>query len=533
MKNAYTGFSTKETPQTEPIPGEKQVQNNAGGFVYDIGIWQTFLRFLMLGSEGGSYYVGERKLTKENALNTIKCIAEDGIRAVDLIVQISDSGRAPKNDPAIFALALAASAVDVKTRQYALAQLPLVCRIPTHLFHFNQYVEQFRGRGRTLNRAIKAWYQHQDVDKLAYAMVKYQQRDGWSHRDLLRLVRPKADTAERNNLYRWAVKGLGETVRDNELVRPNLPQIVQAFERIKGEKDPKVIAKAVQDYNLSREMLPTEALVHAEVWDALLQRMPYTAMIRNLGNMSKVGLLVPLSDAAKLVQTRLLQAEQLKKHRIHPVALLIAMKTYAQGHGMKGKGEWTAVPSIIDALDDAFYLAFDQIEPTGKRFLFGIDVSGSMSSQMGTLPISCAEGAAAMALACAKSESQYYIHGFAGDFVDLKITPKMRLDQALKHVQQRNFGTTDCAIPYQWAYKHKIAADAVVVITDNETYGGHQHPKQALAKYRNAINPKICQIVIGMTATSFSIADPADPLSVDIAGFDASVPTLIADFVRG
>ena len=40
-------------------------------------------------------------------------------------------------------------------------------------------------------------------------------------------------------------------------------------------------------------------------------------------------------------------------------------------------------------------------------------------------------------------------------------------------------------------------------------------------------------IVVGMTATECSIADPTDPLMLDVAGFDASVPALISGFARG
>lgn len=36
-----------------------------------------------------------------------------------------------------------------------------------------------------------------------------------------------------------------------------------------------------------------------------------------------------------------------------------------------------------------------------------------------------------------------------------------------------------------------------------------------------------------MTASNVSIADPTDPGMLDVAGFDAAVPTLIADFARG
>src|SRR5690606_2877479 len=56
-------FSTKSTPQRDPIPGTNQVPNSAGGFAWQLDDWARLDRFLVLGSEGGTYYVGERELT--------------------------------------------------------------------------------------------------------------------------------------------------------------------------------------------------------------------------------------------------------------------------------------------------------------------------------------------------------------------------------------------------------------------------------------------------------------------------------------
>jgi 60 kDa SS-A/Ro ribonucleoprotein len=81
------------------------------------------------------------------------------------------------------------------TRRAALNALPEVCRIGTHLFHFAGYVEQFRGWGRALRRAVGEWYERRST-KLAYQAVKYRQRDGWTHRDLLRLAHPDAPSRE-------------------------------------------------------------------------------------------------------------------------------------------------------------------------------------------------------------------------------------------------------------------------------------------------------------------------------------------------
>jgi 60 kDa SS-A/Ro ribonucleoprotein len=54
---------------------------------------------------------------------------------VKRIVEISDSGRAPKNDPAVFALALVTAPGSPEAKALAFQNLAKVCRIGTHLFH--------------------------------------------------------------------------------------------------------------------------------------------------------------------------------------------------------------------------------------------------------------------------------------------------------------------------------------------------------------------------------------------------------------
>ena len=83
-----------------------------------------------------------------------------------------------------------------------------------------------------------------------------------------------------------------------------------------------------------------------------------TAMIRNLGKMSNVGLLKPLSSYSKMICDKLRNDDMLKRARIHPFNVLLALKTYEQGHGDKGKLTWPVDQSIVSALNDAFYLSF-------------------------------------------------------------------------------------------------------------------------------------------------------------------------------
>jgi 60 kDa SS-A/Ro ribonucleoprotein len=149
-------LSTETIPQNEPVPGKPMVANSAGGFAFALDDWKRLDRFLILGAEGGTYYVSERKLTRECADVVARCLAADAARTVRQIVAVSEAGRAPKNDPAVFALALAAAHAPLAARGSVWAAVPRVCRTGTHLFQFVAAANGLRGWGSGLRKAVGA-----------------------------------------------------------------------------------------------------------------------------------------------------------------------------------------------------------------------------------------------------------------------------------------------------------------------------------------------------------------------------------------
>lgn len=544
----------RRVPQWVPIPGSGQVANSAGGFAWEVDDWARLRRFLILGSEGGSYYATEWTLTRENAQAVERCVREDGKRAVAEIVRVSEEGRAPKNDPALFALAIAAGLGDEETRRAALDALPRVARTGTHLFQFVTFVEQFRGWGRSLRRAVGGWYASRTVDALAYQAVKYRQRDGVTHRDVLRLAHPAGNVSAGNptlavsrehaSLFEWIVSG---TAADG------LPRIVEGFVAAQAAETPQQAAELVREYRLPREALQPGHLTSPEVWAALLEDMPMTALVRNLATMTRVGVIGPGSAGTAAAVARLGDAERIRKARIHPIALLAALRTYGAGRGVRGRGEWAPVREVVDALDAAFYAAFENVEPTGKRVLLALDVSGSMMGGMvaGVPVLTPRDASAALALVTAATESRYEVVGFfaghggfrkpggdrfaghADGLTPLSISPRQRLDDAVKAVSGLPFGGTDCALPMLYAQALEREIDTFVIYTDSETWAGDIHPIQALQAYRHASGIAARLVVVGMVSNGFSIADPADAGMLDVVGFDTATPQLIADFARG
>jgi 60 kDa SS-A/Ro ribonucleoprotein len=557
IRQALTGLQATETPQGLPIPGRDMVENNAGGFVFKLDEWKQLERFLILGSEGGTFYVSEKKLTADNANKVLLLLKKDGVKVVEKTVEILKSGRAPKPDVAIFVLALAASKGDDATRKAALAAVPSALKTGTHLLKFVDTVNGLRGWGRGLKKAIQLWFKGRKNETLALQLVKYKQREGWSMKDVLRLAKPVPETEVQGKLFGWTAKNEkaewakapvapGDKALDFVWATEQAAQTKLVAEQADTAEAKAILAEANQasvkklvdlivTYRLPREALPTEALNKVEVWEALLQEMPMTAMIRNLGTMSKIGLIKPLSDAEKLVFQRLTDAERLRGAKVHPIQVLSALRTYSSGRGVRSAASWNVSTKVVEALDEAFELSFGAVEPAGTRHLLGLDVSGSMSGgEIAGVPgLSPSAATAALAVVAARTEPWTAIMGFADSFRNLGITAKDRVDVATKKVSGLTFGSTDASLPMTWALQNKIQVDTFVVMTDNETWAGNIQPVQALEKYRQATGIGAKLIVVGMTSTGFTIADPDDAGMLDVVGFDGATPALMAKFAKG
>jgi 60 kDa SS-A/Ro ribonucleoprotein len=517
------------------------VENSAGGFSWEVDSWTHLRRFLILGSEGGTYYTSEKNLTNQGLKNIEKCVALDGARVVSEILEISEGGLAPKNDYAIFALAVAVAKGDAATKRLALSALNRVCRIGTHLFMFCDFLDNLGSlTGRAKRRALAKWYTDRPANSVAYQAVKYRQRNGWTHRDVLRLAHPARKVTSGNPvvsvsedhaaIFDW-ISG-----RKTDGVWPNELKILAGFEMAQKAATKRDAVNIIRDYSLPREAVPTEFLVEPEVWQALLDiDMPYTALMRNLANMTRIGLLTGTSAATKTVIAKLTNEEAIKKARVHPINILFALKTYQSGVGFRGGNSWTPVQRIVDALNDAFYASFKFVEPSGKRILLALDISGSMD--WGTIAgtnISPREASAALALVTAATEESYDIVGFSRELIPLNVSPKMRLDTVLREISGLPFGGTDCAAPMEWARKNKREYDAFVVYTDSETWAGVVHPAKALKNYRKSsgiVDARL--VVVGMVSNNFTIADPKDPGMLDVVGFDTTTPQVVSNFIAG
>ncbi|MEU4831986.1 TROVE domain-containing protein [Streptosporangium sp. NPDC023615] len=542
------------TSQMRRIPGRRdQVRNNAGGYVFAKDVWERLEDFLILGTTGGTYYVGEDELTADNAGVLFEAIAEDGPRAVRTILDVSTARppRAPKPRPAVFALAAAFARGDPATRQAVKGAFPHVVRTTDHLAMFVGYLKSLGGKasrngsalvaGRALRTTLASWFLRNEPDAVAFRACKAAQRrtpagETLALRDVLRIAHPAAATPAHRALFGWIAGNVGD-----DAAREALPA-VDRFLTAKAVTTPSEAVRVVSELRVPWEFLPDAMLREPEVWDALVDTVGLTALIRNLARMTVIGTLTPLGDATRRAVERLTDAEALVRARIHPMDAWLALRVYGSGASRPNpRAEartWRPVPAILDALEETYELSFGTVEPSGKRLLVAVDSSGSMSGTWGgRLTVGGSEIGSPYEVGCAMALMLARVERGNVHVIDVDTAVHASRVSARTNLREiaswrPSGGGTDLSLPFDWALRKRLRVDGIVVFTDNETWAGRSHPSQALAAYRKAVNPEARVVVTAMTAAGHSIGDPRDAGVLNMAGLDASLPAVVNAFVR-
>ena len=648
-----------------------QVLNDAGGYVWKLPTLEHVNRYLVLGGakDMGNYYRQSSDVNLECALSVLKMIrdpdASQFVQLCALLKAVSVGGRAPKQEPVL--LSLAAAIVFAKNpaeKQIAFDTMKDCVRIPTHMFMLAGFVRDLsmskpenkgKGWGAGFRRAISQYYTSRNGRDIAFQMTKYQNREGWTHADIIRMIHidpttladdgarlmfdyvmmknaRKAKVPSEKTLA--ALKASGKCILPNPFKAPTKEEFLAKLNSIETPPIPTqktlaqfatqtvavaataakslvggfvaavtsvmpsaaatskpVVAAAVADSDddeegggagkkqhhheltqlqqvahllkhlhavheagesknvplacalirsgrLVREHIPTSLFASREIWATLLETMPLEALLRNLGKMTQNGV---AGDKYKEIVARMSDQTAILKARIHPIKVLVASKVYKNGHGDLGSLSWVPNSFISNAFTTLFRLSYGNITPTGQSIMVALDVSGSMSSAvLGSKVLTCRDASIAMALLYLETEKNVSVVGFSAGLTDMsgpssrnQLRRGMTIDEGLAATNGMAFSSTDCVLPIHHAIKHNLKFDAFIVLTDNETYAPNEHPQSALVRYRQMMGTETKLIVIGMTGNCFTIVDPTDRKTLNLAGFDTSTPEIASMFLRG
>ena len=504
-----TTYTTRKTatrkavtpqPVSQPIAKREadMTVNHTAGYVFKLDEMKALERFLILGVTGPTYYVTkDQGMAEANGIITA-ALQANFYGAIDLACDISQDGRAAKNEQSIYVLARAIATGRADEAAYALARMDKVVRIGTHLHHLMQYLKDGQAlsgsRGKLVQLYVNLWLAKQGALKLAYQANKYQTRDGWSWRDTLRLVHPKPQDAEFEYVYgRMCGKRADMAITNSAAYNT-----YHAFDLLRNAASAEEAAQLIGEYTLPLEACPTQFKKDQAVWNAVLPHLGLEALIRNLANMGEYGVLKQGNwEFIEAIVAKLEDTAALKRSRLHPAKIWAALKMYSAGRRQKhqGRGElvsWDVVPQVIAALDKAFYEAFANVEPTGKVNLLALDISGSMGcDDIAGLPnTSPREATALLAMLQVKTENRTIVKGFSHQLIDLgdKVARGRRLQDVVQDISGLPFGSTDVGLPIRWALQGRVPVDVFQIYTDNEVNTG-VHPTQLLNQYRATVNP--------------------------------------------
>jgi len=518
--------------------------NNAGGIVFQINHWKQLIRFLIIGSEGGSYYVQEKKLTLENIQNVLQCIKEDPLSVIEKVVEISTQGRAYKNDTLMLTLALISRFGNIESRTQLKKIFTKVVRTGTQLFQFVSFVNEMRGWGRSVKSTISQWYLKNDYKRIEFQILKYQKRYGWSHKDVLRLAHVKPDNPKKDQIFQYIT-------HDKNPQNPALEQI-DCYTKIRCTDDERKVLSLVKQARFPLEMIPTK-WHSSKVLSVVIKYIGYKSLIRNLAKFTHKEVFDD-HDVVEYAVHKITDPDIIRRSLIHPISILSALKIYSSGKGYRSDIEFKPNNEIIHALNKAFSLSFSNVQPTGKRILLALDVSASMDygNVVGIPFLTPRDVVAAIAKVTSEVERKenlvigaftYYrtssdSFSYGDNFLELSVDKiqKISLEGLINALKAFPFSRTDCSLPMRFALEYRIPIDAFVIYTDNETYfneNSKRTPSQSLHVYNKKMNLNAKLIVVATTATDFSIADPDDQNMLDICGFDSNCPAIISDFIAG
>lgn len=278
--------STEATPQNRPIPGrEKEMRlNEAGGYVFKTPTDQFILRFLIQGSETGTYYATGREITLNVAKRVHQLAIEDAGHLATLVDNANKTttledgtvlaAPAGRKSPSLFALAVAkvfAQTDEARQVVHDVIRARNVISTFGQMMEFLAYTYQMTGSGQPrldgrfphgngFKRALSDWAIGVGRDErwLAMQFAKYRNRnfkigdpdrdtrreyDGsisrddravlsLSARDFLRMAHIAPETEVQNVIFGWAVN-MGRSSNDDKNV--SREQVLATLREVNGE----------------------------------------------------------------------------------------------------------------------------------------------------------------------------------------------------------------------------------------------------------------------------------------------------------
>jgi 60 kDa SS-A/Ro ribonucleoprotein len=335
-----------------------------------------------------------------------------------------------------------------------------------------------------------------------------------SLKDIVRMVHPKPVDVQREAFYGWL---LGKPY-----ALDNLPKTLQDFVLYQWDR-----TRALPDVPF--QMLTALGLERDE-WAQVATRGGWHMVRMNLNTFARHGVF-ELPDMAQRVADKLRDREAIKRARVFPYQLMTAYHAASAG-----------VPQVVkEALQDAMEIAIENVPAFGGRVVVCPDVSGSMSSAVtgmrrgATSVVRCIDVAALVTAAILRANREALVLPFETRVREIKLNARDSVMTNACKLASIGGGGTNCSAPLQWLERHRVYADLVILVSDNESWvdkraSGATETMRRWESLRRA-NPRAKLVCIDLQPNATTqAAERADVMNV--GGFSDEVFEVVACFAR-
>lgn len=461
--------------------------NREGAPAFSRPLEEDVLAVLMTQTLGNTFYASKKEIAKET-VDVLRAVsAKDPAFLAKALVYARNRGlmkMAPTIGLAVLSENKSAAAQDAFRKSFR-----HVMRIPDDLREFVDLIRTGSFGKKSLTGLRKTMIQHALRHMSEFHGVKYgsSASEGVTVRDILRLAHPRPKTTKSGKEYErlkngaqaemfgWLVKGWENVGKEPSPTNP----MIWALETIKRSEDEKEIVSLVRKYKLPWEVVvPSVKKMTVGIWTALMEGMPYMALLRNLNTFERHGVLADKA-VVKDIAARLSDKEAVEKSKQLPFRFWNAFKAY------------TGPQAIRDGLSDALEASFANMPEMSGTICIANDTSGSMGSLVsdkGTATF--AEVAGIFAAALFKKAEDVMLLPFDTEVHAAKGRVSKR-DTIMSIVEKisGHGGGTDIGAPIRHLLREKKKVDVFIGITDSEDWSGRGFLTE-WEEYKAKINPK-------------------------------------------
>lgn len=449
-------FQSQQSSQfASPTYEKADKVNREGAPAFSRTPEEDTLAVLLTNTLGNTFYVDERSLAKETIDVFTKMAQKDASFLAKALVYARNKGLM-KLAPVVGLGVLSAFGNGEKKVAFRKV-FHHVVKTPDDLREFVMLCRSKKirkGLGGEARDAVKRWLQHMTE----YHAVKYgsARSEDLTLRDILRMAHPRPVNDAQRELFGWLVKGWDNVGKEPS---PSNPQ-VWALEKIKRSESEAEIVNLVRKYRLTWEVVvPSVKKMTVPIWSALLESMPYMALLRNLNTLERHGVFAD-KDTVKAVAKRLSDPEQVRKSRQFPFRFFNAFQAF------------TGTQAIREAIAEALERSFENVESLPGTVCIANDISGSMSSQVSEKGATrYCDIAGLFAAALFKKQEDVVLMPFDTQVHEVKVSRRDTVMSIAGAIGQAS-GGTDVGAPIRELCRNRQKIDVFIGITDGEDWAG-------------------------------------------------------------